>query len=293
MKLKKDIPFTVAPNALIQDDTISDRARFLYVYMASKPDDWEFFLPPLARSLGYSIQTLRKYLKELEGKGWITNAGQNRECGTFGANEYTLHHQSQIEPCDKKYSTVDGSPCYKNSDTVKNRHGKSNTHTKERVLQKKDKEQKKETPPSFFPKQPDPKQVDGILFETTLTVNNPVCLKTGRKLYQDVYAFLVAYLQANPFHIDNIKQETGYRGNVAPILKAYLRNLQESGELYKLMPRTKPKDFNGWLSKILSGWEKYVHHRRTWDREADEKAGKVMPINRFKRAKDVLAAKGL
>lgn len=96
MKLQKDIPFTVAPNALIQDNTISDRARFLYVYMASKPEDWEFFMVPLSKELGMSVKTLRKYIKELCDKGWITNEGQRNQGGDFGANTYIIHSQCTV-----------------------------------------------------------------------------------------------------------------------------------------------------------------------------------------------------
>lgn len=114
--------FTSLPNAIIQDDSISDRARFLFVYMATKPADWKFFQAPLCKGLGWSKDTLRKYMSELIEKGWVTCEGQKTESGKFLENEYTLH----------------ASPCRKFSDTVKNRNGKNPTLTKERLLQKKD-----------------------------------------------------------------------------------------------------------------------------------------------------------
>ena len=61
---------------LIFDKSLSDRARFLYCYMAAKPDEWEFFLEPMAKDIGYSVDTLRKYINELVASGWILKGDQ-------------------------------------------------------------------------------------------------------------------------------------------------------------------------------------------------------------------------
>lgn len=127
MKLNKDIPFTVAPNALIQDENISPQARFLYVYMASMPDDWDFYMNPLAKKMQMTVKTLRKYMGELEQCGWLTNHGQQNTNGAFGANEYTIH------------STTVGQklPYGKKSVTQKERNAKNDLQTKETSIQKK------------------------------------------------------------------------------------------------------------------------------------------------------------
>jgi len=78
------------PNELIEDDSLSDRARFVFCYMASRPDGWNFKNNHLARVLGYSVETLRKYLKELHTAGWVINKGQSVENGEFGGNIYEL-----------------------------------------------------------------------------------------------------------------------------------------------------------------------------------------------------------
>lgn len=127
MKLNKDIPFTVAPNALIQDENISPQGRFLYVYMASMPDDWDFYMNPLAKKMQMTVKTLRKYMDELEQCGWLTNHGQQNTNGAFGANEYTIH------------STTVGQnlPHGKKGVTQKRRDAKKGTLTKETIIQKK------------------------------------------------------------------------------------------------------------------------------------------------------------
>ncbi len=78
------------PRELVFDKSLSDRARFVYVFMACKPDDWDFYLEPMAKDIGYSVDTLRKYLNELVASGWLVKGEQSNEHGIFGAVEYTL-----------------------------------------------------------------------------------------------------------------------------------------------------------------------------------------------------------
>ena len=106
--IKKE--FTIIPNALINDNSLSDRARFVFVYMASKPDDWTFYNAELSKSLKYSIETLRKYITELNRSGWIIKEQQTRKDGVFTANTYIINLKKS------PYSIF--------SDTVKNRHSK-------------------------------------------------------------------------------------------------------------------------------------------------------------------------
>lgn len=78
------------PRELVFDNNLSDRARFVYVFMACKPDDWDFYLEPMAKDIGYSVDTLRKYINELVTSGWLIKGEQTNENGVFGAVEYTL-----------------------------------------------------------------------------------------------------------------------------------------------------------------------------------------------------------
>lgn len=76
---------------LIFDNTLSDRARFVYVYMSAKPEDWEFYVSHMCKELGYSENTLRKYIDELLKTGWLERHEQKRkEDGTLGATQYVI-----------------------------------------------------------------------------------------------------------------------------------------------------------------------------------------------------------
>lgn len=99
---------------LIFDNTLSDRARFVYIYMMAKPDNWDFYLEPMAKEIGYSVETLRKYIKELINAGWLTKVSQSRaeKDNTFGACEYIIHE-------DKEGSRAINFPTREISDTEK------------------------------------------------------------------------------------------------------------------------------------------------------------------------------
>lgn len=78
------------PRELVFDQTLSDRARFVYVFMACKPEGWDFFLEPMAKEIKYSVDTLRKYISELVASGWLEKGEQENENGRFGATSYIL-----------------------------------------------------------------------------------------------------------------------------------------------------------------------------------------------------------
>ena len=111
--------YQVIPRELIFDNTLSDRARFVYCYMASKPTDWDFLMNPMAKEIGYSVETLRKYINELVENGWLIKGEQKNE-GVFGAVTYTLNDS-------KTQNKEEASDGIKNSDTEKFRHGEKPT----------------------------------------------------------------------------------------------------------------------------------------------------------------------
>lgn len=78
------------PRELVFDNTLSDRARFVYVFMACKPEGWDFFLEPMAKEIKYSVDTLRKYINELVANGWLEKGEQENENGRFAATSYIL-----------------------------------------------------------------------------------------------------------------------------------------------------------------------------------------------------------
>ena len=121
--------FQVIPRELVFDNSLSDRARFIYCFMASKPDGWDFLLNPMAKELGYSVETLRKYINELIDGGWLKKGEQNND-GKFGAVVYTL--------LSTKNADTEEIPTRKKADTEKSRHGENPTQYNKDNEEKKD-----------------------------------------------------------------------------------------------------------------------------------------------------------
>lgn len=77
---------------LIFDNELSDRARFVYCYMMAKPDNWDFYVGAMAKDLGYSEDTLHKYINELIDRGWLEKGEQSRDKDNkWGAVSYTIY----------------------------------------------------------------------------------------------------------------------------------------------------------------------------------------------------------
>jgi hypothetical protein len=117
--------FTIIPNDIIRNKSLSDRARFIFCYMASMPDDWKFYQGVMAKELGYTKDTLRKYIEELLTTGYL-HREQRRETGKFDSYDYTLNF----------------TPSGKKADTVKSRDGENPTREKSSLINK-DLEQRK------------------------------------------------------------------------------------------------------------------------------------------------------
>lgn len=145
--------YQVIPRELIFDNTLSDRARFLYCYMASKPNDWEFYMTPMAKEIGYSVETLRKYLNELIENGWLVKGEQKNE-GVFGAVIYTLNcsktpNNINTDTGENEGKASDGT---KNTDTEKIRLGEIPTQHNIDALQSRDDRTEEEEKDKSFSK---------------------------------------------------------------------------------------------------------------------------------------------
>jgi hypothetical protein len=85
------------PKGLVCDSTMSDRARFVYVFMSCQPDGWEFSVESLSKEIGYGVETLRKYVKELMASGWLL---KDEEHGTLVLSRCKRDNNSAYSICN-------------------------------------------------------------------------------------------------------------------------------------------------------------------------------------------------
>lgn len=85
MKLKGN--YTQFPNELILYNKLSISARFVLLYILSKPNNWKFSAEKIAKQLKLDKGTVGGYLKELE-KCRLLKRVRQRENGKFSGVEY-------------------------------------------------------------------------------------------------------------------------------------------------------------------------------------------------------------
>jgi len=139
--------FTIIPNGLIEDVSLSDRSRFLYIVLAQKPPDWKFFTKQLCKSLGMHPDTFRKYRDELCVSGWIYVEDQQIGKGEFKTRIYHLNSEPLTDNIDESIRDLKEQkerifPTRKKSDTEKNGLGKTPTLNNTNIQQERKKSKK-------------------------------------------------------------------------------------------------------------------------------------------------------
>jgi hypothetical protein len=88
--------FATTPNELLNDKTISLKAKGLFAYIQSKPDDWDFSVERIANSLLEGVESIRNTIQELERKGYLIRQKVHLGQGKFDT-DYVLHITPQLE----------------------------------------------------------------------------------------------------------------------------------------------------------------------------------------------------
>ena len=90
--------FASIPNELIYDEELSTYAKFIYIYLKSKPEVWEFYNFDLWRGVGLKEDAFRKHRNFLIEKKWIYVEKQKSIKGQFKPRTYHLFvHPNQFE----------------------------------------------------------------------------------------------------------------------------------------------------------------------------------------------------
>ena len=80
------------PHALIEDETLSSRAKFIFILILAMKDD-EPNIGKLPKLSGLNYGTVLKYLKELELAGWIERKTIRDERKRIAGVEYVIHYE--------------------------------------------------------------------------------------------------------------------------------------------------------------------------------------------------------
>ena len=104
---KFECGFTQIPNVVLNDPNLSIKAKGLYCYLMSKPDDWEFYTSNMEKELGLSFRQIRVLLQELTKYGLVVRHQTNKD-GSFGGVVYEFINPTDIPKTPTTQKCVDG-----------------------------------------------------------------------------------------------------------------------------------------------------------------------------------------
>lgn len=81
--------FTTVPNNIINDKSISLKAKGVYLFLISKPDNWHFSVDRISSQNSDGLASVKSALKELEDKRFLKRIQINKR-GFFGENDYII-----------------------------------------------------------------------------------------------------------------------------------------------------------------------------------------------------------
>lgn len=89
--------FTVLSNSLIRDATLSWKARGLFVYLFSQPEDWQFFETELVNHSIDGRSSMRAGIAELENKGYLRRKRTRDEKGRMKTSEWIISEEPMLD----------------------------------------------------------------------------------------------------------------------------------------------------------------------------------------------------
>ena len=121
-KIRKfNVGFTQIPNVVLCDNRISLKAKGVYSYLFSKPDDWQFHIDVMEKELLESACQIRSAIKELLSFGYIVRK-QFNENGRFGGMIYEFANPHRMQEIPYAEKTAYGSaPTRNNTDYTTNK----------------------------------------------------------------------------------------------------------------------------------------------------------------------------
>lgn len=92
--------FTTVPNVIVTDREMSAKAKGVLLYLASRPNDWQFYMEEICSNFTDGITAIKSAVKELEKNGYLTRERMfDSKTGQLRGYKWTLHmketHQAE------------------------------------------------------------------------------------------------------------------------------------------------------------------------------------------------------
>lgn len=102
--------FTILPNDLLNDKSISFKAKGIYAFLNSKPDGWEFSVDRISAQTLEGRDAVRAGILELEKAGMLTRTQIKNSDLQFGGYQYNLFDYKPNDGKPVDGNAVDGKP---------------------------------------------------------------------------------------------------------------------------------------------------------------------------------------
>lgn len=99
MRIKKQYQkgFTTVDNVVLNDTSLSWKAKGLFVYLWSQSDEWDFYETEVVKHSTDKIASLKSGLKELEQQGYLKRQRKRDDKGHLKENEWILSDNPMLE----------------------------------------------------------------------------------------------------------------------------------------------------------------------------------------------------
>lgn len=112
--------YTTVNNFICTDKRLSWKAKGIWLYAFSRPDDWDFYLSDIIKQSNDGRDAVKTGLQELEKYGYLVRTQGKNEKGQFDTGEFTFYEkpQSDHEIPEVKKKKKSDKPYAENPSTV-------------------------------------------------------------------------------------------------------------------------------------------------------------------------------
>lgn len=91
--------FTQVSNNIINDNSLSYKAKGIYLHLVSKPNGWDFYIDEIVKSSKDGKESVQSGLKELESAGYLKRTpAKSQENGKFTGYDYYIYNSKNRQP---------------------------------------------------------------------------------------------------------------------------------------------------------------------------------------------------
>lgn len=123
--------YTTVPNEVLEDVNLSWKAKGIFCLLASKPDNWNFYMEQIAGHSADKLSSLKSGVKELEEQGYLSRKNkfdaQNKICGMDWILTVPVRQISRQAEIPSDGNSV-GRKTYRHSKTNNSKTNNSNTN---------------------------------------------------------------------------------------------------------------------------------------------------------------------